>query len=90
MASLAAARCAFPIAADETVLVAGPLAHSIFLFALIEALSAGAHVHLLRRFDAAAALAAIADHGIRRLTGVPTMYAPSPAGPWRTARTIPP
>ena len=75
LASLAAARRAFPIAADEACLVPGPLAHSIFLFALIEAFAAGAHVHLLPRFAAAAARAAIAEHGIRRLIGVPTMYA---------------
>ncbi len=75
LASLAAARPLFPIAAGEAVLVPGPLAHSIFLFALVEALAAGAHVHLLPRFDAKAALGAIADHGIRRLTGVPTLYA---------------
>ena len=73
--SLAATRRAFPVGADEAVLVAGPLAHSIFLFALVEALAAGAHVRLLPRFDAALALAAIAGGGIRRLTGVPTMYA---------------
>jgi acyl-CoA synthetase (AMP-forming)/AMP-acid ligase II len=75
LASLAAARQKFPIAAGEAVLVPGPLAHSIFLFALVEALAAGAHVHQLPRFDAKAALAVIADHGIRRLTGVPTLYA---------------
>ncbi|MFO1153161.1 MAG: AMP-binding protein [Rhodospirillales bacterium] len=75
LASLAVARDAFPIAAGEAVLVPGSLAHSLSLFALVEALSAGAHVHLLPRFDATAALDAIARHAIRRLTAAPTMYA---------------
>lgn len=74
-ASLAAARQAFPIVCGDAVLIPGPLAHSVSLFALVEALSAGAHVHLLSRFDAATVLATLARHPISRLTAVPTMYA---------------
>jgi acyl-CoA synthetase (AMP-forming)/AMP-acid ligase II len=75
LASLAAARREFPLACDETVLIPGPLVHSLFLFALIETLAAGATARLMPRFTAAAALADLAVRPVSRMVGVPTMYA---------------
>jgi acyl-CoA synthetase (AMP-forming)/AMP-acid ligase II len=75
VASLAAAAREFPLAREDRVLVAGPLAHSLFLHAALETLSAGATLELLPCFDASAVLARITSGSITRFYGVPTMYA---------------
>lgn len=75
LASLAVASEAFPLAVEDRVLVAGPLVHSLSLFALVETLAAGATVALLPRFDAGAALALIAAGGVTRIVGVPALFA---------------
>ena len=57
------------------VLIPGPVAHSLFLFALLETLTAGATATLLAHFEARETLAALVSGGIARVHGVPTMYA---------------
>ncbi len=74
LSSFAAAAAEFG-APQGGVLIPGPVAHSLFLFALLEALTAGATATLLARFEARDALAALVSGGIARVHGVPTMYA---------------
>jgi long-chain acyl-CoA synthetase len=91
--SFAAGAAAIGIGPDDRVLAPGPLVHSLFLYAALEALHAGATVHLQPRFDAAAALDTIARHGITRLVLVPTMVAAlaeaaGGRGPWPSVRAV--
>jgi long-chain acyl-CoA synthetase len=65
----------FGIAADDEVAVPGDLAHSLFLFAALHALSVGAGVHLQPRFDASALARMLDEVPITRLYLVPTMLA---------------
>lgn len=74
LASFAAAAGEFG-APEGGVLIPGPVAHSLFLFALLETLTAGATATLLANFGAREALAVLASGGIARVHGVPTMYA---------------
>lgn len=75
LASLDHAAKELPVSDGERVLVAGPLAHSMFLFAALEALTAGATVHLHTRFDPGRVLDDIGASMITRLPLVPTMAA---------------
>ncbi|MEM1229608.1 MAG: class I adenylate-forming enzyme family protein [Pseudomonadota bacterium] len=61
--------------ARRTGLVAAPLFHMNGQFHLLNLLSCGARVVLLRSFSAAGLLSAIERHQVYRATGVPTMYA---------------
>ncbi len=81
-------RDAFGLSADDRVLVPGPLAHSLFLYAALDALDRGARVALLPRFDAAA-VAARLRAGADRLVLVPTMIAAlDGSGPFPGVRTV--
>lgn len=75
LASLDAAAAEFPVAADEHVLIPGRLHHSMFLYAVIESLAAGATAYLLPQFDAGDVVAQLRHRPITRIHGVPTMYA---------------
>jgi|AGTN01.1.fsa_nt_gi Acyl-CoA synthetases (AMP-forming)/AMP-acid ligases II len=59
--------------ADDRILISAPFYHKNALVALKTALFPGATILILPRFDAAATIAAIADHGCTMVTGVPTM-----------------
>lgn len=61
--------------AGETGIVAAPLFHMNGQFHLLNLLSCGARVALMQRFEPKAMLAAIQRHGVKRVTGVPTMAA---------------
>lgn len=74
LASVEAARHEFG-AASEGVLIPGPLAYSLSLYALIETLISGGTAHLMAPFRVPQALALLAGGGIRRLHGVPTQCA---------------
>lgn len=67
-----AGRAAFGLAAGDRVLIPGPIAHSLYLWATLDAIDRGALVDLLPRFDVLAAAAAI-ERGVDRLVLVPTM-----------------
>jgi len=63
------------LTAADVVLAALPLSHSFgFNGALLAPLTAGAHVILVERFTAEAALAAVREHGVTVLPGVATMF----------------
>lgn len=66
---------AFGSVEGEQVLVPGSPAHSLFLFAVVHALSAGARVHLLPRFRAHAALRLLHEESVTRMWAVPAMVA---------------
>lgn len=51
----------------------GPVSYSLTLYALVEALATGGSLHLQSRFDATDAVRTIAQHGIARFVGVPSM-----------------
>lgn len=72
-ATLEASRVEFAIGPGDGVLVPGPLVHGLGLYGAVEALCAGASVHLLDGFDAAAALDAMERHALTTLVAVPTM-----------------
>ncbi|HYE00377.1 MAG TPA: AMP-binding protein [Alphaproteobacteria bacterium] len=74
-ASFATGRAAFGLEDGDRILAPGPLVHSLFLYAAIDALGLGASVHLLPAFDAQAALGIVEAAGITRLYLVPTMAA---------------
>jgi long-chain acyl-CoA synthetase len=74
LASIDAARHEFGAATDG-VLIPGPLAYSLSLYALIETLVSGGTATLMSAFNAQDALAILAGGGIRRIHGVPTIYA---------------
>ena len=59
--------------ANDCLVMPGPLYHNGPLVWTCQALLWGVHVVLLRRFDAEATLAAIADHGAQVIYLVPTM-----------------
>ncbi|MGQ9368243.1 class I adenylate-forming enzyme family protein [Azospirillum sp. ST 5-10] len=73
IASLAASREEFAIGEADGILVPGPLVHGLGLYAAVEGLCAGAAVHVLGRFDAAAAVDRLAGHALTTLVAVPTM-----------------
>ncbi|HYH21331.1 MAG TPA: AMP-binding protein [Azospirillum sp.] len=73
VATLEASRAEFAIGPDDGILVPGPLVHGLGLYAAVEGLAAGAVVHVLSRFDAAAALDALEEHALTTLVAVPTM-----------------
>jgi long-chain acyl-CoA synthetase len=62
----------FDLGPDDVVLAPGALAHSLFLYAMVHGLHAGATVVLCRRFRPAAIPALIRRHGVSVLYGVPT------------------
>lgn len=66
---------AFGSVRGEHVLAPGSPAHSLFLFAVVHALSSGACLHLLPRFGAHAALRLLQEEPITRLWAVPAMVA---------------
>lgn len=74
LASLDAAAIEFPVGEDEHVLVPGRLLHSLFLYAVVETLSAGSTAYLLPDFAADDSLGVLRRHPISRIHGVPTMY----------------
>lgn len=51
----------------------GPVSYSLTLYALVEVLATGGSLYLQSRFDASAAARTIAEHGIERFVGVPSM-----------------
>lgn len=71
--SFAASAQEFAIGAGDIVLAPGPLAHSLTLYAAVEALAQGATVDLLPRFDAVAALDRLRQASATVLVAVPTM-----------------
>jgi len=72
-ATLEAGWAEFGVAADDRILVPGPLVHGLGLYGAVEGLAAGASVHLLRKFDAAEAVDALARHRLTAVVAVPTM-----------------
>lgn len=75
LASMDAAAEEFPVFPGERVLIPGPLSQSMFLYAVLETLSAGAAAFVLARFDTDAALAVLERESMTRLHAVPTMLA---------------
>lgn len=71
-ASFAADAVEFGIGPADVVLAPGTLTHSLFLYALVHGLHAGAHVVLSRRFQPRRALALARLHKASVLYGVPT------------------
>ncbi|MEM1035905.1 MAG: class I adenylate-forming enzyme family protein [Pseudomonadota bacterium] len=61
--------------AGRSAIVAAPLFHMNGQFHLLNLLSSGAHVVLMKTFSASGMLNAIVRHGVVRVTGVPTMAA---------------
>ncbi|MEM6627809.1 MAG: fatty acid--CoA ligase family protein, partial [Pseudomonadota bacterium] len=61
--------------AGKTGIVAAPLFHMNGQFHLLNMLSVGARVVLMKSFSARGMLDAISAHGVTRVTGVPTMAA---------------
>jgi long-chain acyl-CoA synthetase len=65
-----------PDSIDDVSLAVLPLFHVFGLNALLgPVLAVGSSLVLVERFDAAASLRAVADHGVTILSGVPTMWA---------------
>jgi long-chain acyl-CoA synthetase len=62
----------FGLGPGDVVLAPGALAHSLFLYAMVHGLHAGAPVVLCRRFRPAAIPALVRRHGVTVLYGVPT------------------
>lgn len=71
--SFEASTALFGLAADDRVLVPGPLSASLNLYTLSECLYAGAAFHMLPQFDVGDAHLEIGRAGITRLVLVPTM-----------------
>lgn len=69
--SIAASRVEFGITAADRVLAVGSLIHSLFLYTAIEALSAGATLHLLPKFDPRQAIEQLQHTSV--LVGVPVL-----------------
>ncbi|WP_026554816.1 class I adenylate-forming enzyme family protein [Arthrobacter sp. 35W] len=65
----------FGLADDDVTLAPGPLAFSLNLYTMAECLYAGSEFRTLAEPTAAAAVQAVADHGVTRLVLVPTMAA---------------
>lgn len=63
----------FDLANADSTLFPGPLFHGIGLYCLNEALDAGSTFYCMEKWDAAAALATVAQHRVQRLVVVPTM-----------------
>lgn len=61
------------IEAHERILISAPFFHKNAIVAIKTALLPGATLVILPRFDARASIAAIAEHRVTMLTGVPTM-----------------
>ncbi|MEM1087824.1 MAG: class I adenylate-forming enzyme family protein [Pseudomonadota bacterium] len=61
--------------AGRSAIVAAPLFHMNGQFHLLNLLSSGAHVVLMKAFSASGMLDAIVRHNVVRVTGVPTMAA---------------
>lgn len=74
-ASFAADAREFGIGPGDVVLAPGALSHSLFLYALVHGLHAGAHVLLGRRFQPRPALAMARRHRASVIYGVPTQLA---------------
>ena len=72
-ASFAASSASFGIGSGDVVVAAGPPQHSLFCYASVSSLWAGAEVHVRRRFVAEDVLATIARHRATRVFAVPTM-----------------
>lgn len=72
-ATLEAGWAEFGVTADDRILVPGPLVHGLGLYGAVEGLTAGATVHVLRRFDAAAAADRLLEHRLTAVVAVPTM-----------------
>ncbi|TVR82950.1 MAG: fatty-acyl-CoA synthase [Rhodospirillales bacterium] len=89
VATLDAALAEFPLQAGAHVLVPGRLHHSLFLWAVVESMAAGATAHLLPRFDAETALACLTEAPIARIHGVPTMYTAMVEAAGRSRRSFP-
>ncbi|MBP0644954.1 AMP-binding protein, partial [Mycobacterium tuberculosis] len=64
----------FAIGVDDVVLAPGTLTHSLFLYALMHGLHAGARVVLCRRFRPDAVVRLIAEEQASVLYGVPTQF----------------
>jgi long-chain acyl-CoA synthetase len=62
----------FGITRDDVILAPGTLTHSLFLYALVHGLNAGARVILCRRFRPDAVVRLIEGEGVTVLYGVPT------------------
>jgi long-chain acyl-CoA synthetase len=73
--SFAASAEVFAITGNDHVLAPGPLDHSLFLYAAVHGLSAGATVHLHRRFAPDAVIETLTRHPVTRVYLVPTMLA---------------
>ncbi|MGF1538470.1 MAG: AMP-binding protein [Elainellaceae cyanobacterium] len=70
---LAASRAEFGIAATDRVLVPGSLSHSLSLYAAVEALSAGAALHLLPQTTGGMTVAQLQSWPITVIVAVPTL-----------------
>ncbi len=71
----------FQVDPDDVILLVLPLAHIYSLnVGLGASITAGATMVLVERFDAAASLAAVEEHGVTVILGAPPMYAAWVAG----------
>ena len=73
LATLEASRVEFGIGTEDVILVPGPLVHGLGLYGAVEGLSAGSTVRVQPKFDAAEAVAQLAECGVTTLVLVPTM-----------------
>jgi fatty-acyl-CoA synthase len=79
---------------DDVELFGSPFFHSTLLTGLLTPLVAGAAVCIPARFDADHVVGAVAEHGVTRIGGAPTMLsrvlaaARSDPETWRSVRTI--
>lgn len=94
-ASFEAGRRAFGLRAGDTVLVPGPLTHSLFLYAALDGLDMGASIVMPGRFDARRLVARLSEGPIDRIWLVPTMAvalaeaaARASAGPFGQVATV--
>jgi long-chain acyl-CoA synthetase len=65
----------FGLSEDDTILVPGPLVHSLFLFAAVSTLFLGGTVKLLPKFSASQTLKEIESKHVSAVYAVPTMLA---------------
>jgi long-chain acyl-CoA synthetase len=72
--SFEADRIEFGITSGDVVLALGPLTHSLFLYALIRGLNAGATVVMCHTFQSGAAIRLIRRAAVTVIYGVPTHY----------------